>query len=359
MNLKKLGWNSYFEALFADINNNDGLIPMRIIMPHSNGYLGLGENTELSLFSSGRLKHEAKSRSDLPVVGDWVAVRPRIGEGTGAIQAILARKTQFSRKVPGKASREQVLVANVDTVFIVTGLDLDYNLQRLERYLTLAWDSGANPIIILNKADLCDDLDEKLEAVESIAFGIPVHAISATQNTGVAELQKYFVEGQTVALLGSSGVGKSSLINQLLGEERQRVVEVREDDSHGRHTTTHRELFFLPNDGMIIDNPGMRELQMLTNLGGLQETFDDIERLAENCRFRDCQHQTEPGCAVLAALESGELEKRRYQNYLKLHKEIEFQTRRHDVFAQLEEKNKWKKIGMLTKDLYKNNQKYK
>jgi ribosome biogenesis GTPase len=261
----------------------------------------------------------------------------------------------------GGKTDEQVLAANIDTVFLVSGLDGDYNVRRLERYVTVAWDSGAVPVIVLNKADLRDDIEEVVEEVESVAFGVPVLALSAAENTGMEQLTEYIKPGKTAAFLGSSGVGKSTLINRLLGEEKLKTTEVREDDQRGRHTTTHRELLLLPEGGIVIDTPGMRELQLWADDEGLSRTFPDIEALFEQCRFRDCTHNSEPGCAVKQALDDGSLDRKRYQNYLKLQKELKHLSTRKDIKAQrqnnrdfdkmvrrvLKEKDELKKKGLL------------
>ncbi|HEX2974077.1 MAG TPA: ribosome small subunit-dependent GTPase A, partial [Tepidisphaeraceae bacterium] len=295
------------------------------------------------------LRHQATRRSDLPAVGDWVAIEPRPQERTATIHAVLPRKSQFSRKVAGTVTDEQIVAANVETIFLVIGLDGDFNVRRLERYLTPAWDSGANPVILLSKADVSDEVAARIAEVESIAMGVPVHAISAVEHRGLDALEAYLKSGQTVALLGSSGVGKSTLINALLGSEHQRVQSVSDHQSRGRHTTTHRELILLPTGGILIDTPGMRELQLWDDSQSLSSTFDDIEQLAQQCRFRDCQHNSEPGCAVQRALEQGQLDPGRYENYRKLQKELQFLAARQDHQASLIEKAKWKKIHQWLK----------
>ncbi len=352
MNLDALGWNSFFEAYFESYRT-DGSVPARVRRVEKQHYYLYAENGEILAELAGKLHHQAKSKADFPVVGDWVVVALRPGEKNGIIQSLLPRKTHFSRKAAGIKSEIQVLVANIDYIFIVAGLDLDFNLQRIERYLALAWDSGAEPIIILNKTDICSDLDEKMTAVESIAFGVPIFAVSALKNEGLDSLKSYSQSGKTITLLGSSGVGKSSIINRLLGTERQLVGEIRENDGRGRHTTSRRELFFLTDGGMIIDNPGLRELQVLTQEDGLQDAFEDIEELAANCRFRNCHHENEPDCAVKAALEEGTLDQRRYQNYLKLQKEQKYLETRNDDRARAVMNAKWKKISPQLKDFYK------
>jgi ribosome biogenesis GTPase / thiamine phosphate phosphatase len=284
-------------------------------------------------------------------VGDWVAVKPLEGEKRGIIQAVLPRKSKFSRKMPGERIAEQIVSSNIDTVFIVSGLDggRNFNLRRIERYLTLAWSSGAIPVIVLNKADLCPDTGQLIRSVDEIAPGVSVHAVSARERTGLEELKKYLSKGTTVAFLGSSGVGKSSLINALLGEEKQETGQVRGDDRMGRHTTTRRELILLPSGGVMIDTPGMREIQMWNGEDGLQETFEDIEILAKECRFADCTHNKEPGCAVKSAISQGELDLARFESYRKLQSELAYLASKEELGARRYEKQKWKKVAKWVK----------
>jgi ribosome biogenesis GTPase len=298
-------------------------------------------------------------------VGDWVALSPRWDEGKATIHALLPRKTKFSRRAvlsggmpeTGGRTDEQVLAANVDTVFLVSGLDRDFNVRRIERYLAVAWDSGAAPVIILNKADLCEKLAAKLQEVEAVAIGVPIHPVSATENQGLETLQTYLGAGKTVVFLGSSGVGKSTIINCLLGSERQKVHAVREDDSRGRHTTAHRELIVLPEGGMVIDTPGLREIELWSNEEGLEKIFGDIEQLAASCRFRDCRHQGEPGCAIRQALDDGSLDAGRYDNYLKLQRELKHLALRQEKGAQRRAEREWDKrvrrIHQDTKEMRK------
>ncbi|MCP4751084.1 MAG: ribosome small subunit-dependent GTPase A [Proteobacteria bacterium] len=350
MDLYILGWDAIFDTHFEKYREH-GLVPARIVCVQRQLYLVGSELGESWAEVSGKMQHEAISRADFPTIGDWVAIKLNPGQGTSTIQAILPRKSSFSRTVEGE---EQVVAANIDTLFLVSGLDGDYNLRRIERYLANAWNSGADPVIVLNKCDLCPDIDERLMEIEGIALGIAVHPVSAAGNIGLEALSGYLETGKTVAMLGSSGVGKSSIINRLLGEDRQAVKEVRADDSRGRHTTTHRELIVVPAGGMIIDNPGMRALQLWTDEESLQETYDDIEAMAVQCRFRDCRHQDEPGCAVREALEQNELDTSRYRNYVKLNKEFQYLETLTDDRARRQSAAKKKKISSLIREIKKN-----
>jgi ribosome biogenesis GTPase len=315
-----------------------GLTPARVVREDREIYLVQSAVGALWAEVTGKLRHEALSRSAYPAVGDWVAIEPRPAEGRATLHAVLPRLSRFSRKVADARTEEQVVAANVDTVFLMSGLDGDLNLRRLERYLTLAWESGVTPVIVLNKADLATHLAEQMAAVESIALGVPVLALSAQSGQGLDALQSYLGRGQTVALIGSSGVGKSTLINALLGEERQKVAAVREDDSRGRHTTTARELLLLPSGACIIDNPGIREIQLWGEGESLGDAFEDVATLAAQCRFRDCRHHDEPGCAVRVALEEGHLDRGRWQSYQKLERELAFLATRTNERARLEVK---------------------
>jgi len=350
MNLDKLGWNSFFQDQFKEFDEKN-LIPGRIFLIRKDQYLVYSEQGELVAKISGKIHHDAQSKSEFPAVGDWVIIDFKPDEDFSSVLTILPRQSSFSRKVSsgrkrrsGGLTEEQVIAANIDTVFIVIGLDRDFNLRRIERYLTLVYDSGSSPVIVLNKSDICLDLDEKITEVESIAFGIPIHSVSAKQNEELDILLEYLPKGKTVALVGSSGVGKSTIINSLLGEERQEVKPISESVGKGQHTTTKRELIFMPSGGMIMDNPGMREIQLWADEEGLKETFKDIEELAQNCRFNDCQHENEPNCAVKEAIEDGSLDNDRYNSYIKLKKELWYlEESKHKSSRQIE-KAKWEKI---------------
>jgi ribosome biogenesis GTPase len=269
-------------------------------------------------------------------VGDWVALKT--GSSGTTIHAVLPRTSQFIRKAAGRRAEEQVVAANVDTVFLVTGLDGDFNVRRIERYLILVWESGAQPIVVLNKADLADDLDRRIAETARVAAGTPVHVTSTRTGAGMDLLAERLAPGKTFALLGSSGVGKSSIVNWLAGDDLLKISEVRESDSRGRHTTSHRQLVVLPGGALVIDTPGMREIQLWDADEGISEVFQDIEALAPGCRFRDCQHRAEPGCAVRAAIDAGELEAGRLENYLKLQDERRSLEARVDERAQQEAK---------------------
>jgi len=350
MNLNTLGWHDFFASHFASFQEQ-GFVPGRIAQEHRNCYQVLFRDGELRAEVSGKFRHDSQTRADFPAVGDWVALAAKPGQERAIIHAVLPRRSVFSRKAilsggmpeTGGTTDQQVLAANVDTVMLITGLDDNYNVRRIERYVTIAWDSGAAPVIVLNKADLCDDVDARVREVADAAIGVPVHAVSAMENSGLEILQEYIKSGQTVAFLGSSGVGKSTIINHLLGTERQKVQDVRGGDSRGRHTTVHRELIVLPDGGIVIDTPGMREIQPWSNDEGIERTFADIIDLATHCRFNDCSHQNEPGCAIRQALEDGTLDRKRFRNYLKLQKELAHLARRQNEHAARQEQRQWGK----------------
>ncbi|WP_425415816.1 ribosome small subunit-dependent GTPase A [Paenibacillus tianmuensis] len=342
------GWNDRREEAFAPYREA-GHEPGRIILEHKHVYRAVTAGGELLAEVSGRLRHQAAGRADYPAVGDWVALQVRAEDGRAIVHAVLPRESKFSRKAAGTAVEEQIVAANIDTVFLVHALNADFNVRRLERYLTLSYESGAAPVVLLSKADLCEDVPGKIAAVEAVAPGVPVHAISSARGEGLDALAAYLKPGRTVALLGSSGAGKSTLANLLYGEAILDTGEIREGDGRGRHTTTHRELVLLPGGSLLIDTPGMRELQLWEAESGLDTAFRDVDLLAVGCRFGNCTHQEEPGCAVKEALENGTLDRGRYYNYVKLQKELAFQARKEDKGLQRAEKDRWKKLNQSMK----------
>jgi ribosome biogenesis GTPase len=341
--LDELGWGPFFETAVA-ASATEGVVPARVIIQQKTNYVVAGEGGEFRATITGKLRFVSQKNSEFPVVGDWVLFRPAPGERTGTIAAILPRRTAFSRRAAGREDVEQVAAANIDVVFLVTGLDENYNLRRIERYLVLATQGGARPVIVLNKADLCPSLNEVLAEVHAVAGGAPICVTNARAKEGVDPLLAHILPGSTAAFLGSSGVGKSTIINRLLGREKFKTAEVRDSDGRGRHTTSHRELVILPSGGILIDTPGMRELQLWESVESVDEVFDDIDALALGCRFRDCRHEAEPGCAVRKAAEEGGLSEERFKSYRRLQKEAAFQARRTDRRAQAEEKARVKKL---------------
>jgi ribosome biogenesis GTPase len=343
MKLDLFGWNDFFETRFVPYARQ-GLQPGRITIQHKDRYMLFTERGEVSGKVSGKFRFVVSGLHDFPAVGDWVVFGIDPGDQSAVIHHVLERRSKFSRKVAGDRPDEQVIAANIDIIFLVMGLDENYNLRRLERHLTVASESGARTVILLNKSDLCTHLEECTQEVLSIAHGVDVVVMSALHKETVLPISSLLTPGMTGVLLGSSGVGKSTIINVLLNKEQVKVQKVRISDSHGRHTTAHRELLMLPNGSMIIDTPGLRELQLWNGEEGLQESFDDIEELAANCRFRDCMHETEPGCAVLSAVEQGTIEHERYASFQKLQHETLYQTTKNNPNYRRTEKQLGKKI---------------
>lgn len=342
--LRKLGWNAFFGEGFRPYAA--GHEPGRVSGVVKNGCKVRTKGGEVRARVPGSLRREGT----YPAVGDWVALSSD-DAGTYTIQAVLPRRSKISRKDAGRAAGEQVIVTNVDAAFIVTSFNRDLNLRRLERYLAIVMQSGAEPVIVLNKADTCADTEAAMNDVRAIAPGVPLYAVSAATGAGLGQLAPYLREGKTVALLGSSGVGKSTLINALEGSDRLKVGEIREDDSRGRHTTTARELIVLASGGVIVDNPGMRELQLWD--AGLAATFADVEGLAARCKFSDCRHQGEPGCMVRKAIAEGTLPEVRLESYRKLQRELLAAERKKDPELMAAERKKWKKIGQLANEIRK------
>lgn len=347
MNLIELGWSHFFQQQLSA--HELALTPARVCRQDVTQFHLLSERGQLFGLLPGRLRQEARSKADLPTVGDWVVVSDIEGAETHTVQIdrLLERKSKFSRKEAGDVHDEQIVAANIDTVFVVSSLDNDFSPGRIERYLLLCWNSGALPVIILNKADLAGNADRKVAALVQIAQGTPIHVLSAITGDGLDEIRGYMKPGSTCTFIGSSGVGKSTIINTLIGYEKFDTGAVRELDSKGRHTTTFRELVVVPHAGMIIDTPGMREIQLWADSTSLAKSFVDIEQLAAQCRFNDCRHQSEPGCAVLGAIESGDLDPDRLMRYFKLAREIEHFDIMQDAATRAEKKQERKRFSKL------------
>jgi ribosome biogenesis GTPase len=345
--LKDLGWNSFFASHFEELEqtglNQTRLAPARVVEEFKGLYRVRSARAEYLAEIAGKLQHQAAGREDFPAVGDWVAIIARPQERRARIEHVLPRRTKLVRKVAGRGMSEQIVATNLDTVFVVSALNREFNLRRIERYLTIVWESGARPVVLLNKADLCPDAAVLAADVESIALGTPVHLLSALEKTGLDAVRSYLAAGTTAAFVGSSGVGKSTIINRM-ADASLRVQPVREHDDRGQHTTTSRQMIFLSGEGMLIDTPGMRELQLWDHEEGAAQAFQDIASLAQGCKFRDCGHQGEPGCVIADAIQRGELSLERLENYRKLLAELHFQERKMNPVVARQDKEKWKKI---------------
>jgi len=350
VDLRALGWDAFFEQYFEE-HGRRGLTAARVTLEHQHIYTVHTADGESLATVAGGLRHRAEGRHEFPAVGDWVAITPPAQGRRGVIQTILPRRSKFSRKVTGRETTEQVVAANIDTVFLMMGLDGDYNLRRIERYLITARDGGASPVVVLNKADVCDDVGLRVREVQSVAQTAPVHAVSTRQDGIIGVLDVYLIPGRTIALLGSSGVGKSTLVNRLVGHQMQKTRAVRISDHKGRHTTTQRQLIIVTGGALLIDTPGLRELQLWDGAGGMDATFDDIEVFGAGCRFRDCRHDAEPGCAVKAAVESGQLDTSRLESYRQLHKERAFLASQQDERAAQERKRQSRALSKIIRDV--------
>jgi ribosome biogenesis GTPase len=341
MDLKSLGWDNHFQNAL-DRLGFEGVGFGRISKVAANGSKILTVSDEVFAVNTGKIK--SGSISEIPVIGDWVVFKP--SDLKNVIIKVLSRKNWISRKTSGKGSGEQIIGANIDVIFIVMGLDGDFNQRRLERYLFMANESEIEPIVVLNKSDLVKDniLKERIRAVKESTQNVVILSISALQENGLEQISDYVRNGKTATLVGSSGAGKSTIINKLLYEEKQVIKQVREKDSHGRHATTSREMFLLPNGGIIIDNPGIRELQLWGDVGTLDEIFNDINELARTCKFKNCSHVNEPKCSVKLAINEGRLSEKRYENYLKMRMELAYLEKRRGMSSEAIEKDKWKGV---------------
>ncbi len=350
MKLEDLGWNSFFRNQSAEYLN-ENLIPARVIFGGKDIYRLASEHGEFWAEIAGSLRHRSVGPEDLPVCGDWVLADNTADQDRTVIRLLLPRRTSFARQQAGRAPGEQVVAANIDIVCLVSGLDSDFNPRRIERYLSIAWESGALPVIVLNKADICPDLPLRVAEAMSLAPGVPVFTVSAQDGRGMDDILGCAGQGQTLALLGSSGVGKSSIVNRLLGKPVQEVCATDPVTGRGVHTTAARQLFMLPEGGLIMDTPGMREIQSWSAETGLDMAFEDIQSLAQGCRFRDCRHQAEPGCNVRAAVARGELDAGRLANYFKLSKEARYIELKNSHSASWVERDRWRKVAKQVRRL--------
>lgn len=342
--MSELGWTPFFEDQIESNDVEKGLRPARVAGQERGLYRLWAGPDEWPAEMSGRLRFESREHGAMPAVGDWVLARAPRSEGRALIRRVLERRGRISRKVAGRRVEEQVLAANIDTLFLVTSLNREFNPRRIERALTLAWESGARPVVLLNKADLADDPAVWSRAAESVAAGAPAHLTCAITGSGLDAVRGYLTPGSTAVLIGSSGVGKSTLINALLGGPAIRTGPIREHDDRGRHTTTSRQMLRVPGGGLLIDTPGLRELQLWDSAMGLGHAFADVESLASRCRFSDCRHDSERGCAVRQAVDAGALHHDRLEGYRKLRREQEFLDRKRDPLLRAAERRKWKAV---------------
>ena len=352
VDLALYGWDAGWEAAFRPFAA-EGLTPARVAIEYNHLLRLYTTSGDVRAQHSGKLLHSATGRHAMAAVGDWVAIRRNPGERTAVIEAILPRRTHFSRKAAGELTEQQVVAANLDVVFIVMGLDRDYNPRRLERYLVLVQDSGARPQVLLSKADLVADVAPQIAECEAVAPGADVYAVSVRDGRGLDRVRSALLAGQTGALLGSSGAGKSTLINHLLGSELLATGAVRASDQRGRHTTRHRQLVPLPGGGLLIDTPGMRELQLWTAPETTTTSFEDIDALAPGCHFSDCRHRSEPRCAVRAAVDDGRLDASRLESFHKLQDETKSLEARQDVRGRIVERAQGKILSRAVKQFYR------
>jgi ribosome biogenesis GTPase len=348
--LEDLGWGPFFQQ---QLNTGDApeLVPARVAEELKGAYRAYAQAGEFAATVSGRLRHEAVTREDLPAAGDWVLLA-RVAADSAVIHRVLDRRTKLSRKVAGERADEQVLAANVDVVFVVAALNRDFNPRRIERYLAAVWQSGAQPVVVLNKADLCEDVPSLIRETESVAPAVTILATSTLTKEGVDAMGAQVTPGATAVFVGSSGVGKSSLLNCLLGGSEQAVREIR-TDGKGRHTTTSRQLFIVPGGAVVIDTPGLREFTLWDAGGGLDRAFADVDSFAQACAFRDCSHAGEPGCAVREAIAEGTLPEDRFASYRKLERELDFMDRRQDKALEQAERKRWKQIHKQNRERMK------
>ncbi|MDR7871294.1 MAG: ribosome small subunit-dependent GTPase A [Tissierellaceae bacterium] len=350
--ISEYGYTEFFNKQIADFDMGDvELIPARVIEVHREEYKIVTDYGETTARLKASLFYNDEN-SIYPSIGDFVLVK-RNPYGEDVIYRVLERKSKFSRMDTWNG-KEQIVATNFDYVFIISSLNQDFNINKMERYLSTSWESGGSPVIILTKADLCHDYSVYLERLESIAIGVPIIIVSAHTGIGLEEVEEYIKPSKTIVFLGSSGVGKSSLVNAIAGKEIMKVNDIRIDDDKGRHTTTHRQLIMLENGSMIIDTPGMRELGLWDVSEGINATFNEIENLASKCKFSDCKHISEPGCVVKAAIENGEISIDRWKNYSKLKKEAEFAKRKEDINIMLKEKSYKKNLSKFQKSLKQN-----